>query len=107
MTSKPKKPLNPWFLFLQENKTEFIARAGGKYRLGISMAADAFIELPKNNIYVEKAKELKEVYKKEKQAFIDAGGETAKAAKKAAKAAKKDEQPKRPKNPYFIFWMRK
>ena len=84
MTSKPKKPLNPYFMFLQEKKTDFIERAGGKYRLAISFAAEAFIESHENNIYAKKAKELKEVYKKEKQAFIDGGGETAKAAKKPA-----------------------
>lgn len=81
MTSEPKNPKNRYILFLGERRYEFVAKASGNYRNGISLAAKAFAELPESNKYIEKAKERKDACDRDLQAFVQAGGETAKAAK--------------------------
>ena len=73
---EPKKPLNPYLLFVQEKKEQFIAEADGNYKTGISLAASAYKELSDDakQPFESKAKEMRDQYEKDMQAFLDAGG---------------------------------
>ena len=82
---EPKKPLNPYFLFVQEKKEQFIAEADGNYKTGISLAASAYKELSDDakQPFESKAKEMRDQYEKDMQAFLDAGGTKKPRSKKA------------------------
>ena len=82
---EPKKPLNPYFLFVQEKKEQFIAEADGNYKTGISLAASAYKELSDDakQPFESKAKEMRDQYEKDMQAFLDAGGTKKPRSRKA------------------------
>ena len=82
---EPKKPLNPYLLFVQEKKEQFIAEADGNYKTGISLAASAYKELSDDakQPFESKAKEMRDQYEKDMQAFLDAGGTKKPRSKKA------------------------
>ena len=82
---EPKKPLNPYLLFVQEKKEQFIAEADGNYKTGISLAALAYKALSDDakKPFEFKAKEMKDQYEKDMQAFLDAGGTKKPRSKKA------------------------
>ena len=82
---EPKKPLNPYLLFVQEKKEQFIAEADGNYKTGISLAALAFKALSDDakKPFEFKAKEMKDQYEKDMQAFLDAGGTKKPRSRKA------------------------
>ena len=82
---EPKKPLNPYLLFVQEKKEQFIAEADGNYKTGISLAASAYKELSDDakQPFESKAKEMRDQYEKDMQAFLDAGGTKKPRSRKA------------------------
>merc|ERR1712113_330615 len=90
-----KKPPNPYFLFLEDKKVEFVKKAGGDYKRGISMVSKAYKELPSSEkqTYETKAKELKEQYETELKKFLDAGG-----VKKQIKRKHKSSDEESPQN---------
>ena len=82
---EPKRPLNPYLVFVEEKKAQFIAEAGGNYKTGISLAALAFKALSDDakKPFEFKAKEMRDQYEKDMQAFLDAGGTKKPRSKKA------------------------
>ena len=82
---EPKKPLNPYLLFVQEKKEQFIAEADGNYKTGISLAASAYKELSDDakQPFESKAKEMRDQYEKDMQAFLEAGGTKKPRSRKA------------------------
>ena len=82
---EPKRPLNPYLLFVEEKKAQFIAEAGGNYKTGISLAALAYKALSDDakKPFEFKAKEMRDQYEKDMQAFLDAGGTKKPRSRKA------------------------
>ena len=100
---EPKKPSSPWNLFLAEQKSELIAKAGGKTgpngssvgwmcefiakaggdfkrngqkQVAIPLAAQVWNALPDSakKPFEDKAREMKKKYAEDMRAFLSAGG---------------------------------
>ena len=111
MEEQPKKPANPYFLYLEEHRSLFVQKASGNYKQGVSLASAAWKGLPEADKapYEERARALKEKYELDMKAFEEAGGEKKKRKNKhdsadgadspKAKLAKTDKDPNAPKKP--------
>ena len=77
MAEQPKKPANPYFLYLEEHRSLFVQKASGNYKQGVSLASAAWKGLPEADKapYEERARALKEKYELDMKAFEEAGGE--------------------------------
>jgi len=113
MAEQPKQPMKSYFLYLEEHKAEFVKKAGGNYKQGISQAAQAWKSLDaKDKLPFEtKYKQLKEQYEKDMAAFLEAGGvkkgKVFKKDKALAKRKRKQDAnaPKRPCGGAYGCWL--
>mmetsp|Transcript_17577 Transcript_17577/g.33133 ORF Transcript_17577/g.33133 Transcript_17577/m.33133 type:complete len:208 (+) Transcript_17577:80-703(+) len=102
MAEQPKAPMRSYFLYLEERKAEFVKKAGGNYKQGISQAAQAWKSLSaKDKLPFEtKAQKLKAQYEKDMAAFLEAGGvKKGKVFKKDKLAKRKKKDANAPKKP--------
>lgn len=89
-------------MFLDDKKEEFVKKAGGVYKDGVSLSAKAWKELSDSakKPYEDKAKAAKAKYEKDLKAFLDAGGEkkarNSKKDKEGGRKKKDKDAPKRP-----------